>query len=264
MIPTKITNALAIVILCAMTAAAQNGQRGAQAPDTRPFDSHDLSGIWQGNQYVFNARTEPTFTAEGKRRFDANKPSYGPRAVPPAIGNDYVGACNALGLIRLLLYDPSPIEIIQIPNRVLMHFEWTWDRREVWTDSRKLPNVDDYLPRFNGYSVGKWDGDTFIVDTVGMDDRTWVDHFGYPLSEQARLQERWHRTSYGTLELRITLTDPLLYAMPWESAPVTFRMLQQKDSTLGGWYGLLEDRCVPLEEVDQYNKKVRNPAAGVK
>src|SRR6266478_2496711 len=106
---------LAILGFYVCTLAAQNPQRAGATAGT--FDRHDLSGIWRGNQYVFNDKVEPVFTAEGKKRFDANKPSYGPRAVPPAVGNDYVGACNAMGLIRLLTYDPSPIEIIQVPNR---------------------------------------------------------------------------------------------------------------------------------------------------
>ena len=65
-----------------------------------------------------------------------------------------------LGLMRLLLFSPSPIEIIQTDNKMLQVFEWSWDLREIWTDGRDLSEnvADEYLPRFNGYSVGNWEG----------------------------------------------------------------------------------------------------------
>jgi hypothetical protein len=222
-------------------------------------------------------------TPEGQKKFESYKPSYGRmlnsqaakdhpeehigrrRAVPPAVGNDPVGGCNPLGLMRMLLYDPSPMEIVQTPDRMLQLFEWTWDHREVWSDGRPIAKAEEYLPRFNGYSVGKWQGDTFVVDTNGFDDRQWIDHFGYPISDQARLQERWTRTAYNILELRMTLTDPGTYTQPWESEPVTFQLITKDNLAAGvGWASLAEDRCVPLDEVDKYNKQVRDPAGGVR
>jgi hypothetical protein len=157
------------------------------------------------------------------------------------------------------------MEILQTPDRMLQLFEWTWDHREVWSDGRPIAKAEEYLPRFNGYSVGKWQGDTFVVDTNGFDDRQWIDHFGYPISDQARLQERWTRTAYNILELRMTLTDPGTYTQPWESEPVTFQLITKDNLAAGvGWASLAEDRCVPLEEVDKYNKQVRDPAGGVR
>src|SRR5207248_3201807 len=162
------------------------------------FNPRDLSGVWRIDQYNFS-NTDPKFTEQGKKRFDLEKPSYGygpkeaaehpeatlgqRRAVPPAIGNDYIGACNPLGLIRNVLYRASPMEFVMTPTRIFQFFEWTWDHREIWMDGRAMPKVDEYLPRWNGYSVGRWDGDTLIVTSTGFDDRQWVDHFGYPVSE---------------------------------------------------------------------------------
>jgi len=257
--------------------------RGAPplTPDNQPFDKHDLSGVWLGNQYGFNAKYEPPMTLEGKKKFDAQKPSYGAsvgtaaarnvqvpsgrrRAIPPAQGNDYVGACNPLGLVRLLLYDPAPMEIVLTPNRMLQMFEWTWDHREVWLDGRALPKVEEYLPRWNGYSAGKWEGDTLVVTSVGLDDRQWLDHFGYPISEHAKIEERWTRTFHNILELTITVTDPEIYTTPWTSDLVRFRLASKEDQAAGtGWASIAEDKCVPMDEVDQYNRLVRNPAGGV-
>lgn len=272
----------------AFSAQAQPAAGGAEAraslpvtQDARKFDPKDLSGIWRGSLYAYG-RKVPAFTAEGQRRFDANKPSYGlradspeartrtdlhvgrRRAVVPALNNDAVQQCNPLGLMRLILYAPagsSLMEIIQLPHRLLQKFEWTWDHREVWADGRPLPNVEDYLPRWNGYSVGRWEGDAFVVETVGLDDRQWVDHYGYPVSSQARLIERWRRVNYSNLELVMTLIDPLLYTTPWESDVARFRLVESGVST-GGWEALLEDRCVPLDE-GAFFEEVVKPVSGV-
>src|SRR5439155_23046960 len=88
-----------------------------------------------------------------------------------------------------------------------------------------LPKDADEL-KWLGYSVGKWDGDTFVVDSTGFDERTWLDHFGNPRSDQMILQERYHRVDRDTLELTMTLTDPKVYTKPWVSEKKTFRLVQ--------------------------------------
>jgi hypothetical protein len=91
-------------------------------------------------------------------------------------------------------------------------FEKRW--RVIWTDGRQLPDNPD--PRWYGYSVGRWEDDTtFVVETVGMDDRTWVDNSGYPHSTSLRVTERYQRVSQNTLELTVTIDDPLVYTKPW-------------------------------------------------
>lgn len=259
----------------------QGGRQAPLVPDGRPFNARDLSGVWRGNQYGFNATFEPPMTPQGRKKFEAQMPAYGARigtpaaqdakvpsgrrrARPPSQGNDPVGACNPLGLVRLLVYDPSPMEIVMTPNRMLQFFEWTWDRREVWLDGRPQAKVEEYLPRWNGYSVGRWEGNTLVVETVGLDDRQWLDHFGYPISDQAKIEERWQRIANNILELTITVTDPQIYTVPWKSDLVRFRLISAEDIGAGvGWAALAEDKCVPLDEVQQYNRNVRNPAGGV-
>jgi hypothetical protein len=97
---------------------------------------------------------------------------------------------------------------------MLYSFNQTW--RIIWTDGRKLPEDPD--PRWFGYSVGRWENDTtFIVDTVGMTDRTWVDSGGFPHSEGLRVQERYQRTGVNVIELTVTIDDPEIYTKPWIS-----------------------------------------------
>jgi len=219
-------------------------------------------------------------TPEGERKFNANKPGYGRalgsadaaahpeepigrrRAVPPAQGNDPAGECQPLGLTGLILSTYfSPFEFFTSRDRVVQHFEWTNEWREVWTDGRQLPKDPD-VPRWNGYSVGRWEGDTFVINSYGFEPTTWLDHFGYPHSDEMRLEERYRRTALDRLELVMTITDPKTYTKPWVSEKKVFRLLSNEETTVDGWNALLDDRCVPSEELD-FNKKVRDPAGGI-
>ncbi len=118
---------------------------------------------------------------------------------------------------------------------------------------RSLP-VDPEPTRL-GYSVGKWDGDTFVVDSVGFIDSTWLDHFGNPHSDEMRLQERYRRVDQNNLEMTLTLTDPKIYTKPWISDKKTFRLEPKTE--------VVEIFCVPSEE-EAFNKRMRDPAAGKK
>ena len=234
------------------------GQRGAganAAAPSPPHDPKDLSGIWTKTWRTLALSAEvPPMTPEGQAKFNANKPSYGPRAIPPALGNDPTGKCDPLGLVRNLLLEVAiyPMEMVQTPRRVLQFFEWAHSWREIWTDGRDLPK--DPEPRWMGYSVGKWEGDTFVVDSTGFDERTWLDHFGTPHSDQMRLQERYKRLDRDNLELTMTLTDPMTFTKPWVSEKKIFKLDPKAE--------IQELFCVPSEE-EAFNRKVRDPAGGV-
>ena len=150
---------------------------------------------------------------------------------------------------------PQYIKIVQTPSLMVMLHEFNAAYREVFLDGRPLP--EDPNPTWNGYSVGKWDGDTFVVDSVGFDDRTWLDKFGYPHTDGMRLQERYRRTDATTLELTMVVTDAEYYTRPWESDRKVFKL-----------NGLQIDRpwdeqiyCVPSEE-QKFNRLIRDPASG--
>src|SRR5665213_3294800 len=141
--------------------------------------SHDLSGVWM--QYpdgdipgipgmnAVDDRTRPPLTPWGKEKFDAARPLVGPRAVAGEENNPSL-RCDPDGPPKLLNL-PNPFEIVQIPGRVLMFFELEHIWREIWTDGRPLPKNPD--PTYLGYSVGRWEGDTFIVETIGFNDKLW-------------------------------------------------------------------------------------------
>ncbi len=104
-----------------------------------------------------------------------------------------------------------------------------------------------------GYSVGKWEGDTFVVDSVGFDERSWLDHFGQPHSDELRVQERYRRPDQNTLEIGMTFTDPKMYTKPWVSEKRILKLVPSGEFN--------EIFCVPSEE-QSFNRRIRDPAAG--
>ena len=222
------------------------------APRPAAFDKHDLSGIWYGrNPRVFSPKAPP-MTPEGQARFNANKPSFGPRQVVPALGNDPMGRCDPLGYPRNLWVASRAFEFVQSPSKMIQMFEWARSYREIWTGPQRIPEDPD--PRWYGWAVGRWEGDTFVIDSTGYNEKTWIDDLGYPHSENMRLQERWQRVDYETLELNMTLTDPEIYTQTWVSAKQTFKLQLPNDLTIMG-----EEFCVP-SETEAFNERVRNLA----
>jgi hypothetical protein len=196
-------------------------------------------------------------TPRGRMLFERNKPSFGPRAVPPVLGNDPLGKCDPLGLTRNLMTEVAArsFEFSHLPDRVLQFFEYAHQYRTIWIDGRQLPK--DPEPRWMGYSAARWEGDVFVVDTIGLDDRVWADMWGHPLSTKARVQERYRRPGFDTLELQLTITDPDLYSKPVVSDAKVHRLQVER---------AIDERmelfCVPSEE-DAFNQAIRNPAGGV-
>lgn len=216
------TAVLAFVLLFSGVIGAQTDARSAAArPQTN--SPVDLSGVWNAHMpgssfagYSFTAEI-PAMTPWGRTRYEAAKPSYGPKAVEastdpvnPTTGKD-VG-CFPPGVPRIYI-QPFPFEIIQLPGRVIELFEFDHHVRQVWTDGRQHPKDPD--PTWMGDSIGHWEGDTLVVDTVGFNDKTWVDRGGLPHSDQLHVIERIRRPSHDTLEINFTIDDPKTYVKPW-------------------------------------------------
>jgi len=112
-----------------------------------------------------------------------------------------------------------PFKIVQTPQQLVVMYEIDDTRRQIYTDGRKLPV--DPNPAWLGYSVGRWEGETLVVDTAGFNDQGLIDAVGHPRSEQLRVQERFHRLDFGHMDLQITIDDPKMY-----TKPLTFRVTQ--------------------------------------
>lgn len=100
-------------------------------------------------------------------------------------------------------------KILQTPREVLTLSEWDDPPRQIFTDGRSLPQ--DPLPAWMGYSVGSWEGDTFMVQTSGFTDRAWLDLIGHPRSESMRITERYHRRDFGHMDVEMIFDDPVYY-----------------------------------------------------
>jgi hypothetical protein len=121
--------------------------------------------------------------------------------------------CLPMGLMQFHLH-PQPRKIIQTPRLIVILYEGNAGIRQIFTDGRPLPN-NDPQPWWFGYSVGKWEGDTLVVETIGFRDDGWLDIFGSPLTDAAKMTERFRRVSYGVLEIDVTIDDPKAYTKPW-------------------------------------------------
>ena len=117
------------------------------------------------------------------------------------------------GTIARIHTVPFLRKIVQTPELVLFLSEANASYRQIFTDGRPFP--EDPNPSWNGYSVGHWDGDTLVVETIGFLDGQWLDRWGSPLTGKARITEKFRRPNYGTLDIEFTVDDPSAYTKPW-------------------------------------------------
>ena len=250
------------------------GKKSAPAP------RRDLSGIWNAaeadgalqvsgvlehpaleaprGQGVEAGRLDETgilrplpYTPLGLEALKANKPS-GPsvRQVPSVLANDPADRCDPLGFPYMVFWEFRTIDVVQSAKQVVILSPFYGNYRVIWTDGRELPK--DVEPRWNGYSVGKWVDDyTFVVETVGLNPKTWLDHAGRPHSEDLRVEERFHRVDHDNMELTVTINDPKMYTEPWQGLNKFPLHLQRPD------FDIPELFCSPSEMAD-YNKQIGN------
>ena len=146
--------------------------------------------------------------------------------------------CRPNGIVKLAI-NPFFRKFIQLPGVLVILVERDTAYRQIFTDGRSLPV--DPLPTPNGYSVGKWDGDTLVVETNGFSDGQWLDQNGSPLTDAAKITERYRRVNYGSMELAITVDDPKAYIKPWT---VKVNELIQPNTELMDYFCLENERDV--------------------
>jgi hypothetical protein len=122
-------------------------------------------------------------------------------------------ACLPLGHMQLHTHS-QPRKIIQTKDLIVIIYEANANVRQIFLDGRAAPN-NDPQPWWYGYSRGRWDGDTLVVETTNFRDEGWLDVNGAPLTEQGKLTERFRRPTFGTLEIDVTIDDPKAYTKPW-------------------------------------------------
>lgn len=121
--------------------------------------------------------------------------------------------CLPMGLMQFHLH-PQPRKIIQTADVIVILYEGNAGMRQIFTDGRKLPD-NDPQPWWYGYSIGRFEGDTLIVETSGFRDGGWLDIDGSPLTGSAKMTERWRRLNYGAIQIDVTIDDPKAYTRPF-------------------------------------------------
>jgi hypothetical protein len=232
------------------TPRTRDGKPNLAAPAPRAANGKpDLSGVWH---------VQPTPMAEMKRLFgeraDATdvpgmeldtiskyglnilqdfKPEDAPLR-PAAVETMHQRAGSDLTSARCLPFGiplnsmlSEPVKILQSPRLIAILYEADDKYRQIYTDGRTLPKEFDQ-PAWNGYSVGKWERDTLVVETAGFNDKSALDAMGHPHSEALRVVERYHRSDFGHLDVDMTFDDPKMYTKPF-SIKVTYELWADSD-----------------------------------
>jgi len=221
---------------------------GASAK-TAPFDPHDLNGIWTiaDRKQLAISDNRPPLTDWGKEKFSKvrmswNNQALGIKAFPESEWNDPLFQCDPAGYPRVMQQIFGELmRFVQTRDEIIEFFEWDHTWRDIWTDGRKLQ--DDPEPRYYGFSIGRWEGDTFVVESNGFDERTWLDPYGDVHSDQMRVKETFRRVDRDHLEWSLTVDDPKTYTRPWGPSEKRIFNLVPK-SPRSETQELREDFCV--------------------
>ena len=233
----------AVVICVSVTASAQWGSivtkvpltpsgtpnLSAPAPKLSDGRTPDLSGVWDAEKRPCDEATARLgcIDAQGGLPVAAVNIASGPKEVLPmqpwaeALVKQRRGSASKDDPTARCLPLSSPRawsnfglqKIIQTSESLTILDEFMLQYRQIFLDGRALPTNPE--PMFKGYSVGRWDGDTLVVETIGFKDESWLDLWGHPLTAQARTIERIRRINYGNLEVALTVDDPKAYTKPW-------------------------------------------------
>ncbi len=202
-----------ICLVFAGTVAAQDAApRAGPSKDTAASNPQDIDGVWWTPGYDRTFRTIegglPPFTARGRREWEHNVAAD--KAGTPVA--DAPTGCLPHGIPRLLA-SPYPIQIITTPGQMTWIHEVNRNQRWIYMDE---PHPANLPHTYLGHSVGHWDGDTLVIDTVALNDRTRIDEEGITHSDQLHVVERIRKIDGGKqLENLITITDPVMFTQPW-------------------------------------------------
>jgi hypothetical protein len=210
-----------------------DGSVNLEAPTPRAADGHpDLTGLWERvGAGGINPNVDALQSADGgppaATFWNVGAGVAGGLPFTPLAAllrdermsnnqkNNPDALCLPMGLMQLHLH-PQPRKIVQTPGLIVIMYEGNEGLRQIFTDGRPLPTPgDDLQPWWYGYSSGRWEGDTLVVETVGFRDDVWLDVQGSPLTSRGRLTERFRRLNYGTLQIDVIIEDPTSYTRPF-------------------------------------------------
>jgi hypothetical protein len=237
-----------------------NGLNRVEGPGG-PAPKHDLTGTWAGPRSGagvpdFAGGEKPSLTPAGEKLFAERKSLQ--KYSPAGTNDPTVRTCDPFGFPRADIDEIRGVSFATMPDRIVVLYQFQQVWREIWTDGRELPRDVGAAqkgapdPRYYGYSAGHWENDnTLVVDTTGLDDRTWMAGSGYPHSVDAHIQERFVRTDHNDLQVTLTVDDPKIYTKPFSLGTVFFKWIPNQ---------IFDEKiCIP-SEVIEYLKAVGDPA----
>jgi hypothetical protein len=200
-----------------------DGKLDLTAPAQRTTDGKpDLSGVWMSQASGPNEPGRPPRAAFGNTGigFKDDLP-FQPwaRELQKKRSAEFSkdnpdGLCLPESTMQLHL-DPQPFRIVQTPGAIFIFYETNYGVRTIYTDGRPLPPQGEPQPYWYGYSVGRWEGDTLVVQTNNYRDGGWLDARGSPVTDALRVTERIRRVNYGQIDVELTVDDPKAYTQPF-------------------------------------------------
>jgi hypothetical protein len=231
---SAIFSVMAVLIFFAVAGAQTAKQPPTTAAKTAAGSTPDLSGVWvsavgagiprtrskgpvdpetdETDDEVFRHAPLP-LQPWAEEKFKYNMGDQGPYGGGRNELKPYIAVCSPQGPTVDWQFGTFPFEIIQSPKRVLIMYERDHEIRQIWTDGREHPK--DFGHNWMGHSIGHWEGDTLVTDTIGLNDLTWLDKAGHVHSDQLHLIERLRRVEPGKLRLDITFDDPKTFTKQW-------------------------------------------------
>lgn len=206
-----------------LSSLAQTGAASTKEKPQVPASTPDISGVWMGRELNKTFKGDPLPPLQPAADATYKATQLKDRKDHP--GTDPYLSCYPPGVPRILLI-PFPFEIIQASGRILMLFEYDHFVRQIYTDGREHPK--DLGPTWMGNSIGNWNGDTLVIDTIGFNDKTWLDMQGLPHSEALHVVERLRRVDHETLQDDIVIDDPKTFTKPW-NVQKTFKLRPKWD-----------------------------------
>jgi hypothetical protein len=228
--------AVGLVAAVGLSRVPRSVSSGASSGDTAHDMGRNLRGVWSRDEPGATfSDMEPAMTAWAEERFRLNKPTVGPAAALDA--NDPTVQCVPPGVPYVLVV-PVPFEFIDAGDRMLQLFEYNHNVRWIYTDGRPHPTDlrDTDRAQWMGHSIGWWEGSTFVIETIGFNDQSWLDRLGHPHSSNLRVIERIRRVSEAALDYDVIVEDAQAYVAPWRGR---MRFVQRPGAEI------FEHHCVP-------------------
>jgi len=231
----RITSSVLVAVAALSFSGAALAQFGTGLPtktearDDGPAPVRDLAGVWtrirpEGKFYSNSGWTPeaPALTEWGQERFATAKDSNAGSFSLAETNDPVLTRCYPPGVPRVYFH-PYPFEIVYTAKEMIVLYEYDHTIRRVYVDGRRNP--EDPVMLWLGNSVGEWQDDTtFVVTTVGIDERTWLDRSGYQHSDQLKVTEIFNRIDNLNLEIQIVMEDPVALAEPWVAETLYYRL----------------------------------------